>query len=496
MKNILVLLLTLKSLPIFSQTKSTVFSNYYQALTILNKSIEKHGGIENIKRDIQFSVNGVLYDLGHSYKPEDRNEWLLSEKYVFINSKDILYQFGKIKNKERVYKKASVFNQDSVFYFDYFDGNIKKGNQLTSNSMKDFLWNNLPTTILLEAFNQKTTLSYIGKEIINQNTYDVINFHSLSGIRYSIYINANTLEFFKISQLIYNDIYGDTFIESEFYNYKSINQLLLPALRTDKEFGEIEKKITLSDYEFSNKIDSSIYFICPNCKPIKQEEKFNNILVDTIGKNLYLLKLTDFNNKIMIANFSNYISVFEAPQGITLTNNIIRVIKKMFPNKLIKYCFVSHHHPDHAGGIRQYAKIGSAIVTTETNKDYFKKIINTSHTLNNEFDRASQIKINLSFIGNQKNQKFNDTLNEVVAYNIGNSTEHTQEYLVYYFPKEKIIFVGDLLYLPINEEKHQTGIREKALLNLITSKELQVDKIYTSWPLKNQKEYGTISDLK
>ena len=65
----------------------------------------------------------------------------------------------------------------------------------------------------------------------------------------------------------------------------------------------------------------------------------------------------------------------------------------------------------------------------------------------------------------------------------------------FYFPKQKILFVGDLVIFPKEKVMDQ---KERALsvYNLIVSEKLEVDKIYTSWPLKDQKEFGSIIDLK
>ena len=82
-----------------------------------------------------------------------------------------------------------------------------------------------------------------------------------------------------------------------------------------------------------------------------------------------------------------------------------------------------------------------------------------------------------------------------MAYEIGKSTDHTQEHLTFYFPKDKILWTGDLLYFPDDGKIYPLGSRGKAIYDLIMSKKLAIDRIYTAWPLNNQKSFITTDDL-
>ena len=45
-------------------------------------------------------------------------------------------------------------------------------------------------------------------------------------------------------------------------------------------------------------------------------------------------------------------------------------------------------------------------------------------------------------------------------------------------------------------ELRQQRKRAYSVYQLIKEKKLNVEKIYTAWPLKDQKEFGTLQDLK
>ena len=61
----------------------------------------------------------------------------------------------------------------------------------------------------------------------------------------------------------------------------------------------------------------------------------------------------------------------------------IAEIKRMFPNKPIKYVVNTHHHSDHSGGIRAYVAEGIPIITHKSHRRYYEQeIFKNPHTLN------------------------------------------------------------------------------------------------------------------
>jgi glyoxylase-like metal-dependent hydrolase (beta-lactamase superfamily II) len=206
-----------------------------------------------------------------------------------------------------------------------------------------------------------------------------------------------------------------------------------------------------------------------------------------------LLKVNSRNNKILVAEFIDYLALFEVPAGIDLNNQVLVELQKRYPGKKIKYLFVTHHHPDHAGGLRAYASLPVTLVTTPGNKQYFEEIMKMPHKLNNSSSSDTQ-NARFDFVPLNGEKTFNNGM--VTAYEIGQSTGHTNENLVFYFPESKIIWTGDLLSFRSDGRTTPAGERGKAVYELITNKGLTVDKIYTSWPLKGQKEFGTLEELK
>ena len=66
--------------------------------------------------------------------------------------------------------------------------------------------------------------------------------------------------------------------------------------------------------------------------------------------------------------FRDYIVVIEGPQSEARASAIIAEAKRLIPNKPIRYVVNTHHHFDHASGLRTFVAEGATIVTHQINK--------------------------------------------------------------------------------------------------------------------------------
>src|SRR6185503_14622948 len=88
--------------------------------------------------------------------------------------------------------------------------------------------------------------------------------------------------------------------------------------------------------------------------------------------------------------FRDFITVVEGPQDDRRSNAVIREVKRVIPNKPIRYLVNTHHHWDHSGGIRTFAAEGATIVTHESNRDFYDKVVLAPQSRTLEPDRLSQ----------------------------------------------------------------------------------------------------------
>jgi glyoxylase-like metal-dependent hydrolase (beta-lactamase superfamily II) len=77
----------------------------------------------------------------------------------------------------------------------------------------------------------------------------------------------------------------------------------------------------------------------------------------------------------MLVEFKDFATVVEAPQNEARSLAVIEEAGRLVPNKLIRYVVNTHHHFDHAGGLRTYLSQGTTVITHESNKQYYMDIM-------------------------------------------------------------------------------------------------------------------------
>ncbi|WP_080056567.1 MBL fold metallo-hydrolase [Spirosoma aerolatum] len=466
-------------------------ANYQKAFSILQKAISTTG--KDLPNSVLITSSGIIHNMGHYDVPEKTKDIPVEEVAAYFQQEQVAYLRSVIQNNGLSLIQSSVSKSDSVYTTGYYNRSLVRSN---SQEFQYEAAKLLPIKLLQLAYTNRQSLRYLGE----QDSHFLLSFSYNSNDAVTLCINTKTFLLDRIEKLGYNDRYGDVLFVSEYKGYTSTNGLQVPASRTDYEFGQVERELTYKDIRFNVKPDTSSLQL--RWVPVTFQRKLPEVIqkaeslsVETIAPNLDLIKITSQNNKVLVAQFSDHIALFESPSGLGLNQQIIREIQSRYPQKPLRQVFLTHHHPDHAGGIRAFADLPVTFITTAGNEAYFKKLLSGTHTLN-EFNKESGKSYRFDFVPAEGQKTYSDDQLTVVAYEIGKNTSHTAEHLVYYFPQQKLLWSGDLLFFRADGRIFPSGDRGKSVYNLITTKQLAVDKIYTSWPLNGQAPYGTIDDLR
>jgi glyoxylase-like metal-dependent hydrolase (beta-lactamase superfamily II) len=79
------------------------------------------------------------------------------------------------------------------------------------------------------------------------------------------------------------------------------------------------------------------------------------------------------HNSVAI-EFRDFVTVVEAPQDELRSLAVIGEIRRLVPNKPIRYVLNTHYHFDHSGGLRTYVAMGVTVVTHASNRDFYEQV--------------------------------------------------------------------------------------------------------------------------
>jgi glyoxylase-like metal-dependent hydrolase (beta-lactamase superfamily II) len=142
----------------------------------------------------------------------------------------------------------------------------------------------------------------------------------------------------------------------------------------------------------------------------------------------------------LIVELGDALVVFDAPVSDWQTNWTIAAAQAKYPGKPIKYLVLTHHHMDHAGGLRAYAAAGATLVVGKGNADHFRKVLTMPFTRN--LDLAPRDLSKTAIVEVAEQYTIPDGKRQVTAYLAENP--HANGMLIGYVADAQLGFVTDL----------------------------------------------------
>jgi glyoxylase-like metal-dependent hydrolase (beta-lactamase superfamily II) len=165
--------------------------------------------------------------------------------------------------------------------------------------------------------------------------------------------------------------------------------------------------------------------------------------------------------------------IVDAPLGGYRSDLILEWAEATFPDKPITHAAVTHHHEDHAAGLRQFAANGAAAVVHETAADFFAHIFAAPATVSPDAMAENPVDAVIETVLADDVYTLADAEQPVEFYPIDQT--HAEDMVIAYVPSAGIVFITDL-YSP-NPAAESAGAGGQALADAIAAYGLDVSMI-------------------
>ena len=448
--------------------------SYTKARPILDRAIAAYGGVKELRsiENVTFSVDG---DTVH------RNQ----SKRTFMFERTPYKASFIIDVKNTRYRQQ----QDGHYPggFDWVNGFAINGSQgvswdvlrKTTSTIANLPASNFrgrlrlfPHFIMVNALDRASRLRYLGNTTFDNRAHSVISYANEDGLEISLYIDEKTGLLSKYETLGTDVFSGDVVNETIFTGYRQDGSRMMPTGRIDRRGGEMTNDFRIADVAFNQvltddnfKAPKGMRMLAPGPGAPQGATKY--------ADNIYTINVAGYN--VLVVGFKDYAFVMETPGSDAVSRQAIAEVKKLFPGKPIKYFAVTHHHDDHAGGARTYIAEGATLIGLPGEKTFFEKVTGSIFTIDPDSLRQNPQPLKWESIANSRHI-LTDGTTTVELIDIGPGG-HTDEMLVAYLPNEKLIFQGDLLNRPANNDPATINDTTVHFANWLERSKLTVERI-------------------
>jgi glyoxylase-like metal-dependent hydrolase (beta-lactamase superfamily II) len=431
--------------------QNATYESYAKAREVLDRSIAAYGGIERLRaiENVTFRAEGETVHRHQSRKPFTSDRTPFKASYM-------------------IDAKNTRFRQVQDFWF---PGGYHVVNGFAMNKTEGMSWNVLratmnpiqnippatfrgrlrmfPQFIVLNAADRPSLLRFIGTTRFDGRAHDVVSYTNEDGLEISLYIDQKSNLLSKYETLGTDSYSGDVINEFIFPAYREQNGQLVPTGRIDTRSGDVMIDVKYLDVVCNASLTDGDFKKLPDGIKPATPAPTNPPSSTKYADNVYTVNVTpDYN--VLVVGFKDYVFVMEAPNGDATSRRIIAEIKKLFPDKPIRYLAVTHHHDDHAGGIRTYVAEGVTVIGLPGEKTFFEHVMKSSFTINPDALALKPRPLKWESVEGRK-RALTDGTTTVELIDIGPSP-HAEEMLIAYLPNEKLVFQGDLLDRPTNND--------------------------------------------
>jgi len=177
------------------------------------------------------------------------------------------------------------------------------------------------------------------------------------------------------------------------------------------------------------------------------------------------------HNSLLVA-FKDYAAVVDAPNNEQRSLAVIAEAARLVPGKPIQYVVNTHHHFDHAGGLRAFGGEDIVIITHESNFNFYEGVVFDLRPRTVKTDPLSRAPRQVHYELVDDEHTVTDGNRRLQIFHV-EDIEHSADMLVAYLPQERLLIEADLYTPPAaGAPAPPAGASERALYHVIKRQNL------------------------
>ena len=260
-------------------------------------------------------------------------------------------------------------------------------------------------------------------------TMNTLSFTALGEYAATLVLDASGLVT-RIESTMPHPVLGDTPVVTEFSDYQQQGALRFPMRIRQSQGASPVLDLTVASVTANAPADIAL--------PDNVRNFAENVTTEKVAEGVWFLAGGSHNS--VAIELAEQIVLVESPLYDGRAQAVIAAANKLVPGKTVKTAINSHHHFDHAGGLRAAAAAGIELITSAAAKPYFERAFANANRIAPDALAKSGRAPKITAISGST--VLRDATRPVEVHEIQDSM-HAQGFLMVWLPKEKLLIEAD-----------------------------------------------------
>jgi glyoxylase-like metal-dependent hydrolase (beta-lactamase superfamily II) len=235
-----------------------------------------------------------------------------------------------------------------------------------------------------------------------------------------------------VQATIPNAMLGDLTIEVRYSDYKDFGGVQFPLKIEQSAGGFPSVDLTITGVRPNAAVDLAVP------ETIRQAASpYAKVASEKVADGVWYI--TGGTHHSVAIEMSDHVVLVEGPLNDERALAVLAEARRLSP-KPVKFVVNSHHHFDHAGGLRAVAGEGITVLTHEVNRPFFSRVLAAPATVSP--DHLARTGKKGAVEGVRDRQVLSDGTREVEIHHIAGNA-HQDGMLMVYLPKERLLIQAD-----------------------------------------------------
>ena len=270
--------------------------------------------------------------------------------------------------------------------------------------------------------------------------------------------------------LDYDNIWGDVNYDVVYSDWKSVGNLKVSMNRKAELNGRVISDFAFTEFRPNAPIDMKRLQIPAEAKAHADKPATGNVPYQWVIRRQYIGVYLDSDNisydtrtaspglrlvelapgvaqvlggthNSLIVEMSDFLVVFDAPVSDAQSQWTMKAAKEKFGNKPVKWLVLTHHHMDHAGGLRAMLADGATLVVGAPARAHFQKVLAAPTSRNPDLSPRSYAAVQIMEV-TSSNVITDSRGRQVMMYLMDNP--HAKGMLMGWVPDARLGWIVDL----------------------------------------------------